>query len=254
MVLLQVEVPAGLYSGDDMTINYQGQDFSVVVPDGVAAGMLIELDLPVGEPSEPVAEENPTTEQVQIVIPDGLWPGDPFVVTTAAGDFEIAVPDGCGPGDTIEVTLPVPPPDAPASATATEKPAAEMAAFDARRAAAAEAARLAAQHELPPGYNPDDFEFKPGQRVEVWRTGDAYSGGTIVHGWEGWDGPHYKVRWAIAKVATPTKDADESTRPMRRRSRWTLGSSRKRCPRKRSRRRCATLGTYSTASDRVRAC
>ena len=147
-----MEVPAGLYPGDDMAISYDGQDFSVVVPDGVTAGMLIELDLPVGAPSAPVAQDAPTTEQVQIIIPDGLWPGDPFMVMAAAGEFEIVVPDGCGPGDTIEVTLPLPPAGEPVDAAKSD-----VAAFDARRAAAAEAARLAAQHQLPPDYNPDDF-------------------------------------------------------------------------------------------------
>ncbi|KAL1526263.1 hypothetical protein AB1Y20_014982 [Prymnesium parvum] len=187
MVLLQVEVPAGLAAGDEMTLTYEGHEFTVVVPDGVSAGQLLDLDLPVDAPPEPAE----SSEQLTVVIPDGLLPGDAFAVLTEWGvEFEVVVPEGCAPGQAIEVTLPRPAADAPPEDSATHSAAA------------------AAAHPLPPGYNADDFQFKPGQRVEVWRSGDAYSGGTIVHGWEGWDGPMYKVEMdaGVFKEAVPEEE------------------------------------------------
>ncbi|KAL3931809.1 MAG: hypothetical protein SGPRY_000969, partial [Prymnesium sp.] len=198
MVLLQVEVPAGLLPGDVMTVTYNCQDFSVNVPDSVAEGTLLEIDLPVDSPA-PVAEESNTTQLVRVIVPDGVSAGDTFTVIAGwGGEFQIVVPDGIHSGDELEVSIP----RAPADEAGTAAPASKLSsddatgvfsdASDARPAAAASTAAAAA-HELPAGYEPNDYKFKPGQRVEVWRTGDAYSGGTVVYGWEGWDGPMYKV-------------------------------------------------------------
>ena len=189
MVLMQVQVPEGLVAGDAMSVSVRELEFTLTVPEGCGAGDTMEVDLPIDD--EPV----PPQETVLITIPAGLVAGDPFSVTTDwGGEFEIVVPDGCNPGETIEVTLPL-----PAPAAETEQPALAPAATT--------------EHTLPPGYNPDDFLFKPGQRVELYRTGDAYSGGTIVYGWEGWDGAHYKVELdgGMIKEAVPEDEISGAT-------------------------------------------
>ena len=108
MVLMQIEVPAGLGPGDAMSVMAGDQEFTVTVPDGVGEGMLIEVDLPVAEdPGAGPSEEPPATERVVLEVPQGIYPGQVFTVATHwGGEFEIACPDGVGPGDSIEVELP----------------------------------------------------------------------------------------------------------------------------------------------------
>jgi hypothetical protein len=69
---VQIEVPPGIGAGDQMEVSYEGQVFTVLVPDGVSAGMLIDLDLPVGD-AAPDHEPAPATSMVQVVVPEGLW-------------------------------------------------------------------------------------------------------------------------------------------------------------------------------------
>jgi hypothetical protein len=122
MVLMQIEVPAGLGPGDAMSVMAGDQEFTVTVPDGVGEGMLIEVDLPVAEedPGAGPSEEPPATERVIVEVPPGVYAGQMFTVATHwGGEFEIAVPDGVGPGEQIEVELPTqeasapPEPEAP---------------------------------------------------------------------------------------------------------------------------------------------
>ena len=109
MGLMQIEVPDGVGPGDPMSVFAGDQEFTITVPDGVGPGMLIEVDLPVDEqdPGGPSGGGEPETEPVIVEVPDGLYPGDMFQVTTEwGGTFEIQVPDGVGPGEQIQVELP----------------------------------------------------------------------------------------------------------------------------------------------------
>jgi len=109
MVLMQVTVPEGLQGGDAMSVLVGEQEFTLTVPDGLEAGALIEVDLPVdeGAPDADPPPEEAMTEKVIVTVPAGLGPGDPFSVETAwGGVFEITVPDGVYEGDAIEVELP----------------------------------------------------------------------------------------------------------------------------------------------------
>jgi len=97
------------------------QEFTLTVPDGLGAGDLMEVDLPVDEPADEAPPEEALTEKLVVAVPPGLAPGDPFSVETAwGGVFEITVPDGVFEGDSIEVELPTqasqegPPPSQPA--------------------------------------------------------------------------------------------------------------------------------------------
>lgn len=52
---------------------------------------------------------------MQVVVPDGLFPGDVMNVEAGGQEFAITVPDGVYPGDPIEVDLPVADEAAPAA-------------------------------------------------------------------------------------------------------------------------------------------
>lgn len=43
---------------------------------------------------------------IEVAIPDGVGPGEEFLVEFNGTQFNIAVPDGCGPGDAIQVEVP----------------------------------------------------------------------------------------------------------------------------------------------------
>ena len=99
-----------------MNIEVGAQEFTITVPDGVAGGDAIEVELPLAD-EEPPPEEEAATELVVVTVPDGLGAGDVFTVETAwGGSFDITVPDGIIGGDAIEVELPTqaasaPPPE-----------------------------------------------------------------------------------------------------------------------------------------------
>lgn len=173
MGILTIAVPPGLRAGDEMAVEaLDGQTYNVIVPDGVEGGMSIEVDLP-GGPDE-AAGPSSSTQPVEICVPDGVYEGQPFTVDFNGVNFEIVCPDGCGPGDNIVVELPAAddPPPPPAEPPAADGPSI-----------------------------PDQgahFKFKPGQRVELIRTGkgddEVTSSGNIVYGFEGVFDVCYKIK------------------------------------------------------------
>ena len=163
-MLLTVTVPEGLFSGDVMSVVApDGLTYELIVPSGCKGGSSIEVDLPC---DEPVGEPPPTNggmEQVEIVVPDGVLAGQLFSVDFHGILFEIGCPDGCGPGSAIMVELPQPdsaalPPPEPPPVPSWEP----------------------SEQETDNGY-----KFKPGQRVELIRTGgtneEVTSSGTSTH-------------------------------------------------------------------------
>ena len=143
----------------------------------------MEVDLPDG----PGASGSlPGMQPVELVVPDGVIAGQPFTVEFNGTNFEIVCPDGCAAGDAIIVELPCdepPPPEPP------PEPAEEQATEQA-----------------------EHFKFKPGQRVELIRTGkdseEVTSSGTIVCGFEGVFDVCYKVKLdnGLFKEAVPEDD------------------------------------------------
>jgi len=91
-----VNVPAGVYPGEEFTLEYEGTQLSVVCPAGCRPGDAINLtvDMP------------PAQSAVNVVVPNGCYPGDDFTVDFNGQTFNIAVPDGCYPGDEISVEVP----------------------------------------------------------------------------------------------------------------------------------------------------
>ena len=99
-MLLQVQVPEGLYAGEPMVIDYNGQEFTITIPDGLQGGDLLDVDLPV------TAANTPNT--VMVVVPDGCEDGF-FTVDFDGRTFDVGVPKGCHAGDEIEVEVPAEP-------------------------------------------------------------------------------------------------------------------------------------------------
>jgi len=97
-MLLQVEVPDGMFAGDSMTVNYGDEAFTVEVPAGMQGGDLLEVDLPV--------QQQPSPSTVMVQVPEGCWPSSSFDVDFDGQSFCVAVPEGCQPGDEIEVEVP----------------------------------------------------------------------------------------------------------------------------------------------------
>jgi hypothetical protein len=93
-----VQVPDGIYGGDEFTIEYEGTVLSVVCPAGCQPGDEINLsiDLP------PAAASG----SVEVVVPEGCYPGMEFTVELGERSFNIAVPDGCEPGQAIIIQVP----------------------------------------------------------------------------------------------------------------------------------------------------
>jgi hypothetical protein len=104
---LTVIVPPDLTPGDTFMVVSEGRDFAVTVPEGVAGNVAIEVELPLGPTAGSSSSDGPATERVEVTIPDGVRAGEPFTVAaTWGGLFEVIVPDGLGPGDLIEIELP----------------------------------------------------------------------------------------------------------------------------------------------------
>ena len=86
MTEVLVQVPDGVYGGDEFTIEYEGTVLSVVCPAGCQPGDEINLsiDLPPSAASG----------SVEVVVPEGCYPGMEFTVELGERSFTIAVPDG----------------------------------------------------------------------------------------------------------------------------------------------------------------
>ena len=205
-MLLAVVVPDGLGPGDTLTVETEEGHFDVIVPEGCYEGSTVEVDLPVLSADTAVADSlmPPRQEQqeLEVVVPDGVRPGEPFTVQTACGDeFEVLVPEGCAPGQPIIVSLPTftgretPPPTScpPTSLTPPPQALAE-----------------------PPPPTCSGYKFGSGQRVEVLRSDGSYSVGTVMLGFEGVFEPMYQVRLdnGLYKQAVPEDELCElSYRP-----------------------------------------
>lgn len=109
---VEVQVPDGLFAGDTFTVQHDGLDFDVVVPEGCAGGTLLTVDVPA-----PPDAGN----AVEVEVPSECVPGDVFVMATAEGlELDVVVPDGCFGGDVITVDLP--PPEGPPSNPGSRRP------------------------------------------------------------------------------------------------------------------------------------
>ena len=102
-MLIETCVPDGLRAGDEFICEVESRTFHVCVPEGSAGGSMIQVDLPTEEELDTL---------VEVVVPNGCWPGDWFQVQYDGMDFEIAVPEMSAPGDVVKVQLPREPEEA----------------------------------------------------------------------------------------------------------------------------------------------
>ena len=98
-----VNVPEGVYAGDEFMLEFEGQQLSVTCPDGCQPGDAINLEIPAGDGGAP---DGGAPQVVEITVPDGCFPGMEFTVDFNGQQFNIAVPDGVGPGEAIQVEVP----------------------------------------------------------------------------------------------------------------------------------------------------
>jgi hypothetical protein len=102
--VVEIVVPPGVAGGMLLEFSDEtGNIHSAVVPDGLVEGDVFTVQLPPPEPPP-----------LEIVIPSGLQPGDAFVVQHEGQEFEVIVPDGSYGDDVIFVHAP--PVDEPAAA------------------------------------------------------------------------------------------------------------------------------------------
>ena len=155
---VEVVVPDGLSPGDEFNVEFDGTSFSIVVPAGAAGGQPLALELPASTPQ-------PTgTTSVEIVVPDGLTPGDEFTVEWGGTSYSIAVPDGVASGQALTIELPELPGGAEEPAAAPEP---------------ASVAAAAAEEEEDTMYQAAGEHYL-GKVVQVLRSNGEYAPATII--------------------------------------------------------------------------
>ena len=102
---VSLEIPAGTYPGQEMSVEWGGVSYSITVPDGTQPGQEITVELPALEVSAAAASSSGTTP-VTLIIPDGTHPGQEMAVEWGGVSYSIMVPDGTQPGQEITVELP----------------------------------------------------------------------------------------------------------------------------------------------------
>ena len=96
-------LPAGVKSGDSITVTAEGTNWPVIVPEGCIAGMEIEVCLA----PTPGGNDHAKLDAFEVVCPVSCGPGDAVNIEAASGaQFQATVPQGCGPGSVFLVELP----------------------------------------------------------------------------------------------------------------------------------------------------
>jgi hypothetical protein len=110
---MEIECPEGSAPGDVILIEgHSGEDIEVVVPDDIYPGDTFEYDLEASADAEttgarPDSPSGPELEIMSVECPPGSAPGDLLEVLSPRGqEIEVVVPDGIQPGDTFDIELP----------------------------------------------------------------------------------------------------------------------------------------------------
>uniref|UniRef100_A0A7S4HMG0 Uncharacterized protein n=1 Tax=Prymnesium polylepis TaxID=72548 RepID=A0A7S4HMG0_9EUKA len=102
-VVVEVIVPDGVLAGDSFLIEFDGQQLEVTCPKDCFTGDCISMPVDVPESSG--------VEQIDVVVPDGCFPGMEFAVAFDGREFNLLVPEGCEPGSMLTVDVPPRSPD-----------------------------------------------------------------------------------------------------------------------------------------------
>jgi len=115
MAMVTVNVPEGVYEGQEFLLTYEGQELMVCCPDGCGPGDEITLEVPAVEAPTGACSEAPAL--VDVCVPEGCFAGMVFTVTFDGTSFDITVPEGVQPGEMLTVEVP-----ASSGSTATPSP------------------------------------------------------------------------------------------------------------------------------------
>ena len=195
-----VVVPQGVGPGDEIEVNTEcGHSAFVRIPRHSSSGDLITVEIeaaqqqhyqrhPQQHPTSPgKQQQHMSSSEVEVVVPEGIRPGEAFTVETHDGlCFDVVCPDNCFPGDAIVVALP----------SIEETPSFEQTMEEAP--------------EAPPQEEQMWWHtYRPGTRVKCLRSdGCSYSDATVVLSYEGVFGTLYQVRLDSGqeKMAVPEEE------------------------------------------------
>ena len=78
------------------------------VKQGCKPGMTITIEVPAAPTNNATPPDTARSgaSEVSVAVPDGLQPGDVFIVEINGENAEIEVPEGCGPGTSISIPAP----------------------------------------------------------------------------------------------------------------------------------------------------
>jgi hypothetical protein len=228
MTAVEIVVPEGLGPGDAFDVEWGGVNYNIAVPDGCFGGTALNIELPsldqpaAAEPPPSIAEE-PCTKacQRQCRQCDGMKfkPEQKIEMMRSDGTMSPGCIVGKGwPGSfgpTYKVLL-----DEGGTKTAVTEDDIinQVTVYDTKKLAKAVPCTKQCTASCT---QCDGLKFKPDQKVEVVRSDGAMSPGYIVgKGWEGFDGPTYKVQLddGMCKQAVPEEEISDEVRMS-----WLLG-------------------------------
>ena len=93
----EVVVPQGCAEGSELLVEACGESFVVTVPPGLCNGDSFVALLP----TNPAAQGT-----LDVIVPEGCFAGDSFVVYSEHGEYRACVPHGCVPGSVVSVSIP----------------------------------------------------------------------------------------------------------------------------------------------------
>jgi len=172
-------VPAGCSSGDLISVTADGAEFTVLCPDGLISGDMMEVSLPVDTSRLP---------SVDVELPPGVIPGDELFLEHEGCSFSFLVPDehlwrrGVGRRGSHEVEVELPellPPSTESSGDWSDE-LAEMEGHAHGLASDCESERSGRSH-IPSAARPPSRStaFSVGEEVEVLRSNGGRTHGTV---------------------------------------------------------------------------
>lgn len=113
---IEVAIPDDCKAGDTFIVVVDGKELQIAVPEGCGPGSVITFNIDAdASPAKSAAAE--------VVVPEGLRPGDAFEVEYDGKMIEVDVPADCGPGSTIAIGIPVTPKESTREEAEASKPA-----------------------------------------------------------------------------------------------------------------------------------
>ncbi|CAE7304597.1 unnamed protein product [Symbiodinium natans] len=103
---VDIMVPDGVKAGDLLNLELEGRQLQVAVPHHCGPGSLLRLRAPAQGSRHTSSVSSSGTSKVEVAIPTGCKPGDSFFVNIGGQDVLATVPPDAEPGDTVTLQLP----------------------------------------------------------------------------------------------------------------------------------------------------